>query len=439
MKKIITLKSSKSKSLSGIIDIPGDKSISHRALIFTSLCYGCSEIFGLLEADDVMNTLKSLKKLGVKIVKGKRHYTVFGNGGSFEEPKSALNFGNSGTGVRLFSGLLASKNISATLIGDKSLSKRPMYRIIKPLEKLGANIKHNDGFLPLKIDKSNFLHKSTLKEKLGSAQVKSAIILAALDIKGTTTIQEHRTSRNHSEILLKFLGANIKIENEKNYKKISITGPNTMKAKNIFIPGDISSAAFIIVAALLCEGSEIKINSVGINFFRTGILEVLKKMNGNISITKTRKENGEKIADIEIKSSKLKSCKVGHRLTSRLIDEYPILFVAASFAEGVSIFKNLQELKFKESDRLSAMSEALKKCGVEVEESDDQIKIFGKRIQKGGCKINTYNDHRIAMAMLIFGLNAENPVEIDKANMIKTSFPNFYDLLFTIGAQINYV
>ena len=222
MKKINTLKTSKSKSLSGIINVPGDKSISHRALIFASLCYGCSEITGLLEAEDVLNTLKSLRKLGVKIIKKNSIYLVYGNGGFYKKPISALNFGNSGTGVRLFSGLLVSKNISATLIGDKSLMKRPMNRIIKPLEKMGANLKHAMGYLPIQIEKSNFLYANILEEQLGSAQVKSAIILASLDTKGTTVIKELKLSRNHSEILLKYLGANIRIEKKKLTKKFRL-------------------------------------------------------------------------------------------------------------------------------------------------------------------------------------------------------------------------
>ena len=439
MKKINTLKSFKSKSLNGIINVPGDKSISHRALIFLSLSYGSAKIKGLLESTDVFNTCKSLQKLGVKIIKKGSNYEVFGNGGVFQNPKKELNLGNSGTGVRLMIGMLASRNVIAKFKGDKSLTKRPMLRILKPLKKLGAYIEHKNGFLPLEVRKSEFLLPSTINETIGSAQVKSAVILAALNIIGTTTVNEKIPSRNHSEILLNYLGANLKIMSVKTGKKIQINGPIILQPKNIVIPGDFSSASFLIVACLLCKNSKIIIKSVGINFYRVGLLEVLKKMGGKISLKNKKVENGEKIADIEVESSQLSGQTVGGEISVRLIDEYPILFVAASFAKGTTIFKNLEELKFKESDRLNSMAEALKASGVRLKLNKNSITIFGNKIQKGGCVIKTSKDHRIAMSMLIFGMLSNEPIQVDEIQMIKTSFPGFFELFKKIGANIKYV
>ena len=439
MKKINTLKSFKSKSLNGIINVPGDKSISHRALIFLSLSYGSATIKGLLESIDVLNTCKSLKKLGVKIIKKGSNYKVFGNGGVFQNPKKELNLGNSGTGVRLMIGMLASRNVIAKFKGDKSLTKRPMLRILKPLKKLGACIEHKNGFLPLEVKKSEFLLPSTINETIGSAQVKSAVILAALNIIGTTTVNEKVPSRNHSEILLNYLGANLKIMSVKTGKKIQINGPIILQPKNIVIPGDFSSASFLIVACLLCKNSKIIIKSVGINFYRVGLLEVLKKMGGKISLKNKKVENGEEIADIEVESSQLSGKTVGGEISARLIDEYPILFVAASFAKGTTIFKNLEELKFKESDRLNSMAEALTVSGVRLKLNKNSITIFGNKIQKGGCVIKTFKDHRIAMSMLIFGMLSNEPIQVDEIQMIKTSFPGFFELFKKIGANIKYV
>lgn len=439
MKKIITLKSFKSKSLNGIINIPGDKSISQRALMFASLCYGSVKIYGLLKSTDVMNTLKSLKLLGIKVSLKKNFCEILGTGGFFIKPNKILNFGNSGTGVRLMIGMLSTKTYEVSFTGDSSLKKRPMLRIIQPLQKFGASFSHNNGLLPVEIQKSNFLSPTTINISIGSAQIKSAIILASLSLNGTTVINELHPSRDHTEILLNYLGAKIKIKKQKNKNKIFVNGPVILNKKDIIIPGDFSSAAFIIISCLICENSDVTIKSVGINFFRTGLLDVIKKMKGNISILKRWEENGEKFADIRVKSSKLIGCSVSGKISTRLIDEYPILFVAASFAKGTTTFTNLGELKFKESNRLSSMAEALKKSGVKLEEKKDSIKIFGNKIQKGGCTIRTYDDHRIAMSMLVFGLFSEGPIEIDEIKMIETSFPGFHNIMKKIGARIDII
>jgi len=436
MKKTITLKSTKCKSLNGIISVPTDKSISHRALILSSLCLGNTKIFGLLESDDVKNTLINLKKLGIVIKKRNEFYEVYGNGGLFSNPSQNLDFGNSGTGVRLMIGLLSTRNICANLVGDPSLSSRPMMRVIKPLKKMNALFSHNNGFLPIKIlDNSNTSIPIEYNLEIGSAQVKSAILLASLNVKGTTRIKEKNPSRNHTEIMLEHLGANV----EKKKNVISLNAPSFLKPKDIQIPGDFSSAAFIIVATLLTKNSYVKIKNVGLNFFRTGLIDVLKKMNAKINIKNIKLVNGEMVGDIEAANSELISTKVEKKITTRLIDEFPILFVAASFANGLSQFSGLSELKLKESDRLKTMAKALEDAGVEISIGKDSMKINGKMSQKGGNLVKTNNDHRIAMSMLIFGLVSTNPIVVDDIRMIKTSFPNFKGILEKIGARIDFV
>lgn len=433
MKKIITLKSSKSKPLNGTINVPPDKSISIRSLIISSICIGNTKIFNLLESDDVMDTLNVLKKLDIKIEKKKSYYEVFGQGGFFSDPLTPLNFGNSGTGVRLMAGLLSTSEVNATLVGDESLSSRPMRRIIEPLEKMNISMSHEDGLLPIRIEnnkKKNFPAKHSLR--IGSAQVKSSILLAALNIKGTTSIKENIPSRDHKEIMLKYLGANL--TRKKNL--ISLTSPNFLKPKNLFIPGDFSSAAFVIIAVLLSTNSEVTIKDVGLNFYRIGLLEVLKKMNAKIKIYNKQKFNGEIVGDIKIKSSELKGTNVSKSLSPRLIDEYPILFVAASFASGTSNFYGLNELKIKESNRLKTMSTALSNNGVKLKLGENSIQIKGNKFQEGGKEVLTENDHRIAMSMLVFGFFSKKSIVVDNMNMIKTSFPGFKEIFQKIGASI---
>ena len=439
MSKIITLKSHKCKSLTGKIMVPGDKSISHRALIFSAISIGQSEINGLLESDDVIKTLKALRNLGIKIVKKGEKYLVNGTGGIFTNYPSKLFFGNSGTGARLMIGLLATKNISVAITGDKSLSQRPMLRILDPLIQMGANSSDNNGKLPIKILRSFYFNSIKFKSKIGSAQIKSAILLAASNIKGITEIEEEIPSRDHSEIMLKYLGAKILVRENKNSKLIKLNGPCILKCNKISVPGDFSSAAFLIIAALLTEKSNLTIQSVGLNYLRTGLLDVLSKMNAKIRISDKSTFNGEVLGTIEVYSSNLVATRIDKKISARLIDEYPILFVACSFANGVSELTGLEELKFKESDRLSAMTEALTKCGVRLIKKKNSLLIYGNKKQLGGCKITTYNDHRIAMSMLIFGMISEKPVSIDDMSMIATSFPNFRSLMESIGAKLQVV
>ena len=435
-KNILTLKSLKSKCLSGKLCVPADKSISIRALLISSICFGNVKVSNLLESDDVKNTLNCLKQLGVKILKKGSQFEVFGQGGVFEDPKKELFLGNSGTGLRLLIGLLSTRNVNVNFTGDKSLSSRPMMRIVEPLKKMNVSLTHNNGYLPIKIQKNNgFYLPLKYSLEIGSAQVKSAILLAALNLSGTTTIKEKFPSRDHTEILLKYLGAEIKKVNN----IITLKSPNFLKPKNIFIPGDFSSAAFLIVAALITKESKITIENVGLNFFRTGLLEVLKKMKAKIDVSKKKLINGEPVGNITVESSDLISTKVEAKISPRLIDEFPILFVAASFASGKSTFKGLEELKFKESDRLKTMVDALKDAGVELNLKKGSLEVIGNKTQKGGNYVITKSDHRIAMSMLIFGLAAEKSITIDDPSMIKTSFPKFKETMNTINASIKNV
>ena len=436
IKNTFTLKSLKSKCLTGKLSVPADKSISIRALLVSSICFGNTKISNLLESEDVKNTLNCLKKLGVKILKKGSQFEVFGQGGFFKEPQKDLFLGNSGTGLRLLIGLLSTRNINVNFKGDESLSSRPMMRIVKPLKKMNVLIEHNNGYLPIKIEDNN---DSSLPIKyslnIGSAQVKSAILLASLNLNGTTIIKEKFPSRDHTEILLKYLEANIK--KEKNI--ITLKSPNFLKPKDIFVPGDFSSAAFLIVAAIITKESKIILQNVGLNFYRTGLLEVLKKMNAKVDILNKKIINGELVGDIIAESSNLISTKVDSELAPRLIDEFPILFVAASYASGKSSFRGLEELKFKESDRLRTMANALKDAGVELSLKRDSLEIIGNKTQRGGNYVITKSDHRIAMSMLTFGLAAEKNITIDDSSMIKTSFPKFKETMNNLNARISNV
>ncbi len=436
MKYSFTLKSYKSKCLKGNLTVPADKSISIRALILASYCIGRCKIFNLLESDDVLNTLEVIKKLGIKIEKKKKYYLIHGNGGYYEEPLTELYFGNSGTGVRLLAGLLSSNNLNATLTGDKSLSSRPMLRVIQPLEKMNLVLEHNNGFLPIKIKKNNnYTLSCNHKLTSGSAQVKSAILLASLGAAGKTTILEKIGSRDHTEIMLKYLGAKITI----NAKKISLESPNYLEPKDIFIPGDFSSASFLIVAGLIISQSKIIIRDVGLNYFRIGLIDVLKKMNARIKIKNKRKLNGENIGDIEVLSSNLKGVNFTGSISPRMIDEYPIVFIAASFASGTSIFKGLGELKVKESNRLKVMYETLKLLGVKIKMGESHLEIEGCKNYNCHAKVKTFDDHRIAMSSLVFGMASNGSVEIDDMSMINTSFPNFKEIFEELGAKIKLI
>ncbi len=437
MKNILTSKKI-SEGLKGTITVPGDKSISHRALIFASQAIGRTRISGLLESDDVINTKNTIEKLGVNIKKENDTYVVDGVGiGGLSEPNDILDQGNSGTGVRLLMGLVSSYPFKCTFTGDESLRGRPMKRVTAPLALTGAKFTARDGvLLPLTTEGHDIMIPISYELPVASAQVKSAILLAALNIEGTTTIIEKEKTRDHTELMMKYFGLDINVKEESGKNIIKFNGKKQFNAKDISVPADPSSAAFAIVAALIVPGSDITIKNVMINPLRTGLFQTLKEMGGSLEYLNIREAAGEKIADIKVKYSKLKGITVPAERAPSMIDEYPILSVAAATAEGETIMLGLEELKVKESNRLDAILKGLELCGVTAGSGTDSITVKGSGI-KGGCEVPTHGDHRIAMSFLVAGLVAENPVSIDKPEMIKTSFPEFAALMNNIGTKIS--
>ena len=431
-----------SKNLKGKICPPPDKSISHRALLISSLAIGISKIQNLLESDDILNTIKALRSLGVKIDKNIDGYWIINGVGlnGYSEPTGLLDCGNSGTLVRILIGAVSGNNIVASFSGDESLIKRPMDRIIIPLEKMGATFVASSGnTLPLTIKGTNDLLPINYKSPISSAQIKTSILLASLNVRGVTEFEEPFTSRDHTELLLKKFGANIQFNSPMNEKNIiSLEGGINLKSSDIYVPADISSASFSIVAATITPGSHIKLNNVRINYFRTGILDALKKMGSNITINKKKINNSEEeLADIEVKYSKLKGIDIESTYSSRMIDEYPILSIAAAVASGKTTFRGLNELKVKESDRFKAIIEGLKSCNIKVEHKENDITIYGSAEKiKGGVKVNSYYDHRIAMSYLILGGVTQKPIEVLGCKSILTSYPNFLKQMNTIGLDI---
>jgi 3-phosphoshikimate 1-carboxyvinyltransferase len=364
----------------GTINIPGDKSISHRALIIGSQATGIVKVTNLLESADVFSTMNALRKFGVHIVKRGKDYYVYGVVvGGLREYNGTINCGNSGTTARLMMGLLSTYPITINFIGDKSLSKRPMARVINLLREFGANaLPENKNTMPFKFLGSYVGLQNDQKLNVPSAQLKSAWCLAALNTKGISTLEERFETRDHTEIMLKYLGANIKVKKSKNKKIISIFGKTPIDAKDISVPGDISSAAFMIILALISKNSTVTIKNVLLNPTRTGILDVLKKMKAKIKIKNKKTICGEVVGDIEAKSSNLKATVVPEKMAPRLIDEYPILFIAACFAKGTSNFKGIEELRVKESDRIKSMEDGLKPLGIKISSTKSSVKITGK-------------------------------------------------------------
>ena len=415
--------------LKGSIKIPGDKSISHRALIFSALSVGQTKIDNLLESEDTLSTIKILRKLGIKIKKIKNYWLINGNGvGGFIEPVTALDCGNSGTTARLMLGAVSSNPINCTLIGDKSLSKRSMSRVTDYLEKIGASVNlTNDDYLPAFVSGSNNLIASNHLINKPSAQVKSAMMIAALNIKGRTTITEKKQTRDHTEKLMNFLKIKIKIINKGNKgKEIILDGPYEIKSKNIKVASDPSSAAFFIVGALIVPGSKILLKNILLNPTRTAFIKVLKKMGGKIKILKSKSVCGEIVGDIEAKYSKLKGISIPSKLSPLLIDEYPILSIAATQAEGTTKMSGLEELRYKESDRIKSIVSNLKKIGFKIYNKDDTIIIQNTSVNLiKNKKINSYNDHRIAMSFKILNLILKNKIQINDESCISISYPEF--------------
>ena len=434
-----TSTSSLSNGLRGEISAPGDKSISHRCVILSSIAIGESRIEGLLGSTDVICTIEAMKSLGANISLNSNKCIINGIGiGSLIEPKKPLDFGNSGTAARLIMGLVSTHPIKSVFVGDASLSKRPMGRVIDPLTEFGTEFELTSSeFFPIVVNGAKLPIPISYETSVPSAQVKSAVLLAGLNTPGITSVIEKQKTRDHTERLLEIYGYQIDIIEEKQKTKISITGQESLTSVNIVVPGDPSSAAYPVVAGLICKNSNVTVKNVLMNPTRDGIYKSLEEMGAKIDFTNKKFQAGEDVHDIIVESSHLKAIDVPASRAPSMIDDYPVLAVAASIAEGTSIFRGLSELKVKESNRLSGIKHFLEVNGVNVAIKNDDLIIEGNpKGIKGGGIINTNLDHRIAMSSLILGLISDSPVSIDDTKTIDTSFPGFINLMRALGAKI---
>ena len=422
--------------INGDITIPGDKSISHRAIIIPSISKGTCEVSNILKSDDVMHTLNAFRLMGVKIEEYNDKLIIYGKGlNSLQKPLTDIYLGNSGTSARLLTGLLASQSFVSVLKGDESLSSRPMDRITKPLELMNAKFESINGKLPLKIIGKD-LTNSKLNIVLPSAQIKSGLILACLNTKGKSTIIENHVTRDHTEIMLESFEANLEIEKSNNSKIINIIGKKELKAKNLNVPSDLSSSAFFIIACLINQNSKIKLQNINLNPTRDGLLKALNQMGAKISYLNKRKVNNEEVSDIIVESSKLEGCSLDEEMSKFMIDEYPILSIAASFAKSPSEFKGLGELKVKESNRLELICINLNRCGIFCETRGNNLYIDPlRKTSIKNNKIKTDYDHRIAMAFAVMGSKIGN-LNIENFNSVNTSFPNFTSLFNKAGGNL---
>jgi 3-phosphoshikimate 1-carboxyvinyltransferase len=422
--------------------VPGDKSISLRSLILGALAVGETRITGMLEGDDAISTAGAMQALGALVERtGDHAWRVMGVGvGGFAAPRTALDFGNSGTGCRLAMGAVAGCPITATFDGDASLRSRPMRRILDPLEKFGARTtsQAEGGRLPLTVHGALDPVPIIYEVPVPSAQVKSAVLLAGLAAPGTTTVIENEATRDHTEKMLKHFGAHLRSEEYgKHGRRITLTGQPELEAAPVVVPADPSSAAFPMVAALIVPGSEIILDGVMTNPLRAGLLATLREMGAAIEVLAARNEGGEEVADLRVRASPLKGVDVPAERAPTMIDEYPILAVAAAFAEGVTRMRGLKELRVKESDRLEATAALLRNNGIAVEVEGDDLIVQGKGAAAGGGLVATHMDHRIAMSALVLGTAAAEPVKVDDAAFIATSFPGFADMMRGLGADLS--
>jgi len=420
-----------SKKIKAEIKIPGDKSISHRAIMISSLASGRSKIFNFLPSADCLATVDCFKKMGVEINISGNEVEVFGKGlHGLKPPSVMLDVGNSGTTIRLLSGILSGQRFETTISGDESIKRRPMGRIVKPLSLMGASIKgrriENEIFAPLKISGGG-LRAIAYELPIASAQVKSAILLAGLYAQGTTKVMEKNPSRDHTERMLSHFGADIKVSGFES----QVTGLKEFVGTEVDVPGDLSSAAFFMIATALTPDSEVKILNVGVNPTRTGVIDVLHRMGAAIEVQNERIISEEPRADLLIRSSKLKAVKIGGEIVPRIIDEIPILAVAATQAEGLTEIRGAKELRVKESDRIKTMVSELKKMGADIQELEDGMFIVGPTKLKG-TTVKSYGDHRVAMALTIAGLLAEGKTTVEDTDCIQTSFPGFEEILKNI-------
>ncbi|BBF70724.1 3-phosphoshikimate 1-carboxyvinyltransferase [Sphingomonas bisphenolicum] len=427
-------------SLAGSVTVPGDKSISHRSLMLSALAIGHSRVEGLLEGEDVLSTAAAMRAMGATIERdadGVWHIHGVGVGGLLQ-PDVALDMGNSGTSTRLLMGLLASHDLTATFVGDASLSKRPMARVTEPLARMGASFTTSPGDrLPLTMKGACPAVPLDYRLPVASAQVKSAILLAGLNTPGITRVVEPIPTRDHSERMLKGFGAELNVEVEADGTRIiTLVGEAELQPQQIVVPGDPSSAAFPMVAALLVPGSQVTIANVGLNATRAGLIDLLREMGGDIEVINARDVGGEPVGDLIVTASALKGVEPDPARAPSMIDEYPVAFIAAALAQGRSVFRGLDELRVKESDRIATMAAGLRAIGVSIEELEDGIIIEGSggAPLTGGGPIATKLDHRIAMSFAIAGLVSKDGVTIDDMRPVATSFPTFVPLLAQLGA-----
>jgi 3-phosphoshikimate 1-carboxyvinyltransferase len=442
LNQLTPLEARASGPLTGKVRVPGDKSISHRALILGALAVGKTRISGLLEGEDVLNTAKAMRALGAQVERtGDFAWSVQGVGvAGFAQPQDPLDFGNSGTGCRLVMGAVAGCPITATFDGDASLRSRPMRRILDPLELMGARVGvSGDGArLPLSLIGARHPIPIVYRTPVASAQIKSAVLLAGLAAPGVTTVIEAEASRDHTELMLQHFGAEIVSTAEGDHgRKIALTGQPELHGAEVVVPADPSSAAFPAVAALIVDGSELVLSDVMTNPLRTGLFTTLREMGGLIEESEVRTDTGERMAQLRVRASRLRGIEVPPERAPSMIDEYLVLAVAASFAEGTTIMRGLQELRVKESDRLEATAAMLRANGVTVEISGNDMIVEGRGRVPGGGLVTTHMDHRIAMSALVMGLASDKPVKVDDTAFIATSFPDFIPMMRSLGAEFS--
>lgn len=440
--------SARVSNLHGTVRVPGDKSISHRALLFGALAVGETRIDGLLAGEDVLNTAKAMQALGALVTREKTdddepQWVVHGRGvGGLIEPETVLDMGNSGTGARLLTGLLASHPMTAVVTGDASLRSRPMDRVIVPLSQMGARFEaRSGGRLPMTVIGTGEPVPMIYESPVASAQVKSAVLLAGLQARGATTVIEPAATRDHTERMLKFFGADVTsepVEDKPGAVAVTVAGWPELTGQHVIVPGDPSSAAFLIVATLITEGSEVTLLNVGLNSQRIGLITTLQEMGADLKIVNARDAAGEPVGDLVVKSSKLKGVVVPAARAPSMIDEYPILSMAAACAQGETRMEGLEELRVKESDRLAAIANGLEACGVKNVVDGDALIVSGGPV-RGGAVVSTHMDHRIAMSFLVLGAVAEEPIGVDDDSAIATSYPDFLAHMQALGASISHV
>ena len=425
----------RSGPLSGTVRVPGDKSISHRSLMFGALATGITRVRGLLEAEDVINTAKAVTALGAPALKRGVVWEIRGRGvGGLVQPATDLDFGNSGTGSRLMTGVIAGHDIEVRMVGDASLSRRPMRRVLDPLKRMGLGVAEDRETLPLTLRGTSSLVPIEYTTPVPSAQVKSAILLAGLAAAGETTVIEKEATRDHTERMLRYFGAKVRTSTHDGRAAITVSGDAELVGRDVTVPGDPSSAAFLAAAAVIVPGSEVTIEGVLVNETRTGFYTTLAEMGADVTLLNRREEGGEPIADIRVRHGKLKGVTVPPGRAPSMIDEYPILSVVAAFAEGETRMEGLAELKVKESDRLAATAAGLVANGIAAKVDGDTLIVAGSRQPRGGGTVVTHMDHRIAMAFLVLGLAADRPVTVDDMTFVATSFPAFKGLMEKLGA-----